>query len=84
VGGALIVANVGRGTLVKLDPASTDPGRGAVVIPLIDAQTRAPVTLCSPDGLELVPGSSDKLIVVENGGCNAKTPRISEVTLPAH
>jgi hypothetical protein len=84
VGGALIVANVGRGTLVKLDPASTDPGRGAVVIPLIDAQTRTPVTLCSPDGLELVPGSSDKLIVVENGGCNAKTPRISEVTLPAH
>jgi sugar lactone lactonase YvrE len=84
VGGALIVANVGRGTLVKLDPASTDPGRGAVVIPLIDAQTRAPVTLCSPDGLELVPGSSDKLIVVENGGCNAKTPRISEVTLPSH
>jgi len=83
VGGALIVANVGRGTLVRLDPASTDPGRGASVIPLVDAATRAPVTLCSPDGLELVPGSSDKLIVVENGGCAAKTPRISEVTLPA-
>lgn len=82
VGGALIVANVGRGTLVKLDPASTDPGRGATVIPLVDAQTRAPVTLCSPDGLELVPGSSNQLIVVENGGCSAKTPRISEVTLP--
>lgn len=83
VDGALIVANVGRGTLVRLDPASTDPGRGAAIIPLIDAQTRAPVTLCSPDGLELVPGSNDKLIVVENGGCSAKTPRISEVTLPA-
>ncbi|HTV23128.1 MAG TPA: hypothetical protein VMG12_30780 [Polyangiaceae bacterium] len=83
VDGALIVANVGRGTLVKLDPASTDPGRGASVIPLVDAQTKAPVTLCSPDGLELVPGTKDKLIVVENGGCNAKTPRISEVTLPA-
>jgi sugar lactone lactonase YvrE len=83
VGGALIVANVGRGTLVKLDPASTDPGRGASVIPLVDAQTRAPVTLCSPDGLELVPGSSNKLIVVENGGCSTKAPRISEITLPA-
>lgn len=84
VDGALIVANVGRGTLVRLDPASTDPGRGASVIPLVDAQTKAPVTLCSPDGLELVPGTKDKLIVVENGGCTAKTPRISEVTLPAH
>jgi hypothetical protein len=83
VDGALIVANVGRGTLVTLDPESNDPGRGATVIPLVDAQTRAPVTLCSPDGLELVPGTSDKLIVVENGGCNAKAPRISEVTLPA-
>lgn len=83
VGGRLIVANVGRGTLVQLDPESADPGRGAAVIPLVDAQTRAPVTLCSPDGLELVPGTSDKLIVVENGGCNAKAPRISEVTLPA-
>jgi sugar lactone lactonase YvrE len=82
VDGALIVANVGRGTLVKLDPASTAPGRGAAVIPLVDAQTRAPVTLCSPDGLELVPGSSTKLIVVENGGCDAKAPRISEVSLP--
>jgi hypothetical protein len=82
VNGALIVANVGRGTLVKLDPTSSDPGRGATVIPLVDAQTRAPVTLCSPDGLELVPGSNDKLIVVENGGCAAKTPRISEITLP--
>ena len=82
VDGSLVVANVGRGTLVKLDPASTDPGRGARVIPLVDAQTKAPVTLCSPDGLELVPGSTDRLIVVENGGCTAKTPRISEVTLP--
>lgn len=83
VDGALIVANVGRGTLVTLDPESRDPSRGATVIPLVDAKTRAPVTLCSPDGLERVPGSPRALIVVENGGCAAKTPRISEVTLPS-
>ncbi len=79
--GALIVANSGRGTLVKLDPRSEAPDRGAQVISLVDAQTRAPVTLCSPDGLERVPGSDSTLIVVENGGCSSKTPRISEVTL---
>ena len=78
--GTLVVANVGRGTLVALDPASTDPSRGARVIALSDAQGAA-VTLCSPDGLERVPGSPDALIVVENGGCASKTPRLAEVKL---
>src|SRR5262245_39693845 len=58
VDGTLVVANVGRGTLVALDPASTDPSRGARVIALSDAQGAA-VTLCSPDGVELVPGTKD-------------------------
>jgi sugar lactone lactonase YvrE len=79
--GKLIVANVGRGTLVELDPEATDAGRGARVIDLVDAATRAPVTLCSPDGLERPPGTAGTLVVVENGGCAAKTPRISEITL---
>ncbi|MEO8178411.1 MAG: hypothetical protein ABI895_06215 [Deltaproteobacteria bacterium] len=79
--GKLVVANVGRGTLVQLDPNSADPGRGAQLIALTDAQTQAPATLCSPDGVERVPGSKDKLVVVENGGCPAKQPRIVEVTL---
>jgi hypothetical protein len=79
--GKLIVANVGRGTLVELDPLSTDASRGARVIQLVDAQTQAAVSLCSPDGLERPPGTSNKLIVVENGGCAAKAPRISEITL---
>jgi sugar lactone lactonase YvrE len=79
--GKLIVANVGRGTLVELDPQSQAPDRGARVISLFDAQTRAPVTLCSPDGLERAPSSANDLIVVENGGCAAKAPRISQVTL---
>jgi sugar lactone lactonase YvrE len=79
--GHLIVANVGRGTLVELDPTSTATDRGARTIPLVDTVTRAPVTLCSPDGVERVPGSNDTLVVVENGGCTSKAPRVVEVTL---
>jgi sugar lactone lactonase YvrE len=79
--GKLIVANVGRGTLVELDPNSTEASRGARTLKLVDAQTRAAVTLCSPDGLERPPNSQNQLVVVENGGCAAKAPRISEVTL---
>jgi len=66
---------------LQLDPNSADPGRGAQLIALTDPQTQAPATLCSPDGVERVPGSKDKLVVVENGGCPAKQPRIVEVTL---
>jgi sugar lactone lactonase YvrE len=79
--GRLIVANVGRGTLVELDPKSNDPTRGAQLISLTDEQTQGPASLCSPDGVERVPGSTDKLVVVENGGCPAKQPRIVEVTV---
>jgi sugar lactone lactonase YvrE len=80
VDGLLIVANVGRGTLVALDPSSTEASRGARVVALSDAQG-APVTLCSPDGLERVPGSPNALIVVENGGCASKAPRLSLIEL---
>jgi sugar lactone lactonase YvrE len=79
--GNLIVANVGRGTLLRLDPNSADAKRGAQVIALTDVQTHEPVSLCSPDGVERVPGSTDQLVVVENGGCAAKQPRIVEVTV---
>jgi sugar lactone lactonase YvrE len=81
LGRHLIVANVGRGTLVALDPESQAADRGARTIDLVDAATQAPVRLCSPDGLERVPGSTDTLVVVENGGCDSKAPRISQVTL---
>lgn len=81
VNGKLVVANVGRGTLVQLDPNSTEPSRGAQLIALSDASTQQPMELCSPDGVERVPGSQDKVVVVENGGCAAKQPRIVEVTL---
>jgi hypothetical protein len=78
--GALIVANVGRGTLVKVDPASEHPEQSAQTIELRDG-TGQPVTLCNPDGVERVPGSKNRLLVVENGGCLAKAPRVVEVTL---
>lgn len=81
--GSLVVANVGRGTLVKLDPKSEDPAKSAQVFALSDAKDKHPVTLCSPDGLERVPGSKNQLVVVENGGCAEKTPRVVEVTLDA-
>ncbi|MEY2935250.1 MAG: hypothetical protein RL033_5999 [Pseudomonadota bacterium] len=81
VDGKLVVANVGRGTLVWLDPTSTEPSRGAQLIALSDASSQQPIELCSPDGVERVPGSQDKVVVVENGGCPTKQPRIVEVTL---
>jgi sugar lactone lactonase YvrE len=79
--GKLIVANVGRGTLVELDPKSGEPARGAQLIALTDEHGQGPVSLCSPDGVERVPGSQDELVVVENGGCAAKQPRIVKVTV---
>jgi len=81
VDGKLIVANVGRGTLVELDPQSEAPDRGAHTLALVDEKTRAPMPLCSPDGVELVPGSKNAVVIVENGGCDSKTPRLVEVTL---
>jgi sugar lactone lactonase YvrE len=81
VDGHLVIANVGRGTLVEVDPASTEPGRHAEVITLTDEITKQPVTLCSPDGVERVPGSARDVLVVENGGCATKTPRVVKVTL---
>jgi sugar lactone lactonase YvrE len=84
VDGKLIVANVGRGTLVELDPKSEAPDRGARTLALTDEKTHAPMTLCSPDGVELVPGSKNAVVVVENGGCDSKAPRLVEVTLAAN
>jgi hypothetical protein len=43
--------------------------------------TTADVALCGPDGLVSVPGSDDEIVVVENGGCTAATPRIVRATL---
>jgi sugar lactone lactonase YvrE len=83
--GVLIVANVGRGQLVHInpqrDPQSAAPAAEARAIELQLEGSDKPLTLCSPDGLARVPGSKNKLVVVENGGCAEKAPRIIEVTI---
>ncbi|HEU4580283.1 MAG TPA: hypothetical protein VFS67_18635 [Polyangiaceae bacterium] len=66
VGGMIIIAN-GDG-LWALNPNAADPAATARKLNLtLDG---APATLCGPDGLQAVPGSSTDLVVVENGGCN--------------
>lgn len=79
-GDTLIVANVGNGALFAVDPASDDPASDARAITLSEGTT-AGATLCGPDGLVSVPGSDDEIVVVENGGCTAATPRVVRVTL---
>lgn len=81
VGDTLVIANSGRGTLVAVNTKGRHTAADAKIIKLTDAKTSKPMTLCSPDGLALVPGSKNKIIVVENGGCEAKAPRVIEVTL---
>jgi hypothetical protein len=66
VGGTLIIAN-GDG-LWAVNPNAADPAATARKLNLtLDG---APATLCGPDGLQAVPGSSTDLVVVENGSCN--------------
>lgn len=76
----LIVANVGRGTLVAIDPGSTNPQDSARNIPLTLSGATESETLCSPDGLARLPGQN-AVLVVENGGCEAKAPRIAVIEL---
>ncbi len=78
--GVLVVSNVGRGTLVALDPESKAPTRGARAIDVV-GEDGAPTPLCSPDGLARLPGSKSELVVVENGGCAAKAPRVAVIAL---
>jgi hypothetical protein len=66
VGGTLVIAN--GDSLWAVDPNAADPASTARKLQLtLDG---APATLCGPDGLQTVPGSSTELVVVENGGCN--------------
>jgi hypothetical protein len=66
VGGTMIIAN-GDG-LWAVNPNAANPASTARKLNLtLDG---APATLCGPDGLQAVPGSSTDLVVVENGGCN--------------
>lgn len=76
VGGQLIIAN---GGLFAIDPASNTPA--ATVRPITLTLDGAPVTLCGPDGLQSVPGSTTDIVVVENGGCMPSVDRVVRVTL---
>ena len=67
VGGTLIIAN--GDALWAVNPNASDPASTARKLALtLDG---APATLCGPDGLQTVPGSSTDLVVIENGSCNA-------------
>ncbi len=75
VGGSLIVASGAE--LFVINPASP-----ATNIQSIDLTLNgAAATLCGPDGLVAVPGTTDQLVVVENGFCGTPAPRVIKITL---
>jgi hypothetical protein len=79
VGGTLIIAN---GALLAVNPNSNDPA--ATLRPITLLLDGAVTTLCGPDGLQTVPGSSTDLVVVENGSCNPPSgdgDRVVRITL---
>jgi hypothetical protein len=81
-GSTLVVANAGNGALFAVDTTSDDPVADARAITLSEGG-RTGVSLCGPDGLLGVLGPTDgtDLIVVENGGCTAATPRVVRIYL---
>jgi sugar lactone lactonase YvrE len=81
VGGQLIAANSDGRYLFVVDPASSDPVASARRIVLSETGKTGDVPLCGPDGILAVPGSTDELIVIENGGCMPSAPRVIKVTL---
>lgn len=75
VGGSLIVAS--GADLFVINPASPATNIRALSLTLDGAAA----TLCGPDGLVAVPGTTNQLIVVENGFCTAGVPRVIKLTL---
>jgi sugar lactone lactonase YvrE len=83
VGSSLIIANIDSGGLVAVDATSDNPASTVRTINLtLDG---AAATLCGPDGVEAVPGSSTDVIVIENGSCmnppGGDGDRVVKVTL---
>jgi len=78
VDGKLVVANSDSGSLVVVDPTSENPASTIRAIEL--TEDGSPVTLCTPDGLQAVPNTSD-IIVNENGMCGKRHARILRATL---
>lgn len=78
VDGMLVVSNSEAGALVVVDPASATPEDSIQKVSL--TEDGAPLTLCTPDGLRVVPETSE-LIIMENGLCGARHGRILRATL---
>jgi hypothetical protein len=76
VGDDLIIASNG---LIAVDSTSTNPASTLRVLSL--TENGAAATLCGPDGLQTVPGSTNQIVVVENGACMAARERVVRVTL---
>ena len=81
-GDTLFVTNTGNGVLFAVDTTSDDPVADARAVTLREGD-RTGVSLCGPDGLLAVLGPTDgtDLVVVENGGCTAATPRVVRIFL---
>ena len=81
-GDTLFVTNTGNGVLFAVDTTSDDPVADARAVTLREGD-RTGVSLCGPDGLLAVLGPTDgtDLVVVENGGCTAATPRVVRIWL---
>jgi hypothetical protein len=77
VGDHLIISS--NDTLVAVDPESDDPASTVQVLSL--SEDGAQATLCGPDGLQTVPNSTNRLVVIENGFCDAQRERVIMVTL---
>jgi hypothetical protein len=77
VGTTLIIAS--NGALVAVDSTSNTPASTVRTLSLTEAGAAA--TLCGPDGLQTVPGSTTEIVVVENGFCATPRERIVKVTL---
>ena len=78
VDGQLVVSNGDSGMLFPVSPNSADPADDLTPIALTEGGVE--VTLCGPDGLSAVPGTSD-VVVVENGFCASAIPRVSRVSI---
>jgi DNA-binding beta-propeller fold protein YncE len=81
-GNTLFVANAGSGSLFVVDTTSDDPVADARALTLREGD-KTGVSLCGPDGLLEQLGRTDgaDLVVVENGGCTAATPRVVRIFL---
>jgi hypothetical protein len=75
VGGSLIVASGAQ--LFVINPASPATNIQSIDLTLDGAAA----TLCGPDGLIAVSGTTDQLVVVENGFCGTPAPRVIKITL---